>query len=35
MEAQLLNEARAFTYVAEQWLNLKSAELVIKSVSGF
>ncbi|WP_416427720.1 integrase arm-type DNA-binding domain-containing protein (plasmid) [Pseudomonas sp. App30] len=35
LEAQLLNEARTFRYVAEQWLNFKSAELVTKSVSGF
>jgi hypothetical protein len=31
----LLNEARTFAYVAEQWLNFKSAELVAKSVAGF
>ncbi|EIK93811.1 integrase family protein [Pseudomonas sp. M47T1] len=35
LEAQLLNEARTSRYVAEQWLNFKSAELVTKSVSGF
>ncbi|WP_455921118.1 tyrosine-type recombinase/integrase [Pseudomonas putida] len=35
LEAQLLNEARTFRYVAEQWLNFKSAELVTKSVAGF
>lgn len=35
IEAQLLNEARTFAYVAEQWLNFKSAELVTKSVAGF
>lgn len=35
IEAQLLNEARTFAYVAEQWLKFKSAELVTKSVAGF
>lgn len=35
IEAQLLSEERTFRYVAEQWLNFKSAELVTKSVSGF
>ncbi|MNG15819.1 integrase [compost metagenome] len=35
IEAQLLNEVRTFEYVAEQWLNFKSAELVSKSPAGF
>jgi integrase len=35
IEAQLLSEVRTFRYVAEQWLNFKSAELVTKSLSGF
>lgn len=35
IEAQLLNEVRTFEYVAEQWLNFKSAELVSKSLTGF
>jgi integrase len=35
IEAQLLDEARTFAYVAEQWLKFKSAELVTKSVAGF
>ena len=35
IEAQLLNEERTITYVAEQWLAFKSAELGSKSISGF
>jgi integrase len=35
IEAQALNDARTFEYVAEQWLTFKSAELVSKSISGF
>lgn len=35
IEAQLLNEARTFEYVAEQWLTYKSGELVSKSLAGF
>ena len=35
IEAQLLNDARTFEYVAEQWLTFKSSDLVTKSVSGF
>ncbi len=35
IEAQLLNEARTFAYVAEQWLAFKSPELVTKSIAGF
>lgn len=35
LEAILLNEARTFRYVADQWLTFKSADLVPKSVSGF
>ena len=35
IEAQVLNDARTFEYVAEQWLTFKSAELVSKSISGF
>lgn len=31
----MLNEARTFAYVAKQWLNFKSTELVTKSVAGF
>lgn len=35
IEAQLLNEARTFEYVAEQWLTFKSGDLVSKSLAGF
>lgn len=32
IEAQLLNDACTFEYVAEQWLTFKSSELVTKSI---
>ena len=35
VEAQLLNEARTFEYVAEQWLTFKSGDLVSRSLAGF
>ena len=33
--AQLLDEERTFSYVAEQWLAFKSPDLVSKSLAGF
>lgn len=35
LHAQLLNEERTFSYVAEQWLAFKSPDLVSKSLAGF
>ncbi|KPA87522.1 Integrase [Pseudomonas asplenii] len=35
IEAQRLNEARTFAYVAEEWLKFKSPDLVSKSIAGF
>lgn len=35
IEAQWLNEARTFAYVAEEWMNFKSPDLVSKSIAGF
>ncbi|CAI8729739.1 Integrase arm-type DNA-binding domain-containing protein [Pseudomonas donghuensis] len=35
LQAQLLNEERTFSYVAEQWLAFKSPDLVSKSLAGF